>query len=130
MDDKGDVFNHDEAVCNSDAGEDHVDGVPHVPVGEHQDVGKVEQGAQHAHQHRQPPMDWIVKVLKMCDCHKFDDFFMDEIVTLIAEKLHIAMSEGVVLMPAIAVLLSTSTITACVVVEKFPKISFDKLAEV
>ena len=61
------------------------------------------------------------------------DFWMQwffEFVTLIAEKSHIAMSEGVVPMPAMAVLLSTSTITACVVVEKFPKISFDKLAEV
>ena len=64
MDDKGDVFNHDEAVCYSDASEDHVDGVPHVPVGEHQDVGKVEQGAQHAHQHCQPAMDGVVELLK------------------------------------------------------------------
>ena len=70
VDNKGDVFNHDEAVCNSDAGEDHVDGVPHVPVGEHQDVGKVEQGAQHTHHHCQPAVvDWTIKVLKMYnDC--------------------------------------------------------------
>ena len=63
VDNEGDVFNHDEAVCYSDASEDHVDGVPHVPVGEHQDVGKVEQGAQNAHQHRQPAMDGVVKLL-------------------------------------------------------------------
>ena len=49
---KGDVFKVIEEVSDSDAGEDHVDGVPHVPVGEHQDVGKVEQGAQHTHHHR------------------------------------------------------------------------------
>ena len=38
-----------EKVCHGHAGEDHVDGVPHVLVGEHQDVGQVEQGAHHAH---------------------------------------------------------------------------------
>ena len=96
-------------------------------MGEHQDVGKVEQGAQDAHQHCQPPVDWRIEVLKMYD-FLMQWFF--EFVTLIAEKSHIVMSEGVALMPAIAVLLTTSTITACVVVEKFPKISFDKLAEV
>jgi hypothetical protein len=32
-------------------------------VGEHQDVGKVEQGAQHAHQHCKPAMDRMVKLL-------------------------------------------------------------------
>ena len=115
-----DVFNHDKAVCNCHASEDHVDRVPHVPVGEHQDVGKVEQGAQHAHQHRQPAVDWIVEVLKMYNSPKFDDF-LDEVVTFTAEKLHIVIFEGVVPMPAITVLPSTSTITACVVVEKFPE---------
>ena len=43
-------------------------------------------------------------------------------VTLIAEKSHIAMYEGVVLMPAIPLLPSTSTIAACVIVEKFPEV--------
>ena len=61
---EGDVFEVIEEVCDSNAGEDHVDGVPHVPVGEHQDVGKVEQGAQDAHQHCQPAVDWVVKLLK------------------------------------------------------------------
>ena len=61
---KGDVFKVIEEVSDSDAGEDHVDGVPHVPVGEHQDVGKVEQGAQHAHQHCQPAMYRMVKILR------------------------------------------------------------------
>ena len=60
---KGDVFEVIEEVSDSNAGENHVDGVPHVPVGEHQDVGKVEQGAQHAHQHCQPAMDRMVKIL-------------------------------------------------------------------
>ena len=63
MNSKGDVFEVVEKVSDSDASEDHVDRVPHVPVGEHQDVGKVEQGAQHAHQHRQPAVDWVVKLL-------------------------------------------------------------------
>ena len=49
MDDKRDVFDHNKAVGDSNASEDHVDGVPHVLVGEHQDVGQVEQGAHHAH---------------------------------------------------------------------------------
>ena len=69
---KGDVFEVIEEVSDSNAGEDHVDGVPHVPVGEHQHVGKVEQGAQHAHQHRQPAVvDWMIKVLKMSNGCKF-----------------------------------------------------------
>ena len=120
MNSKGDVFEVVEEVSDSDSSEDHVDRVPHVPVGEHQDVGKVEQGAQHAHQHRQPAVDWIVEVLKMYNSPKFDDF-LDEVVTFTAEKLHIVIFEGVVPMPAITVLPSTSTITACVVVEKFPE---------
>ena len=61
---KRDVFQVVEEVSDSDAGEDHVDGTPHVPVGEHQDVGEVEQGAQHAHQHCQPTVDRMVKLLK------------------------------------------------------------------
>ena len=65
MNNKWDVFEVVEEVSDSDAGEDHVDGVPHVPVGEHQDVGKVEQGAQNAHQHRQPAVDWVVKLLRV-----------------------------------------------------------------
>ena len=73
------VFEVIEEVRDGHSREDHVDGVPHVPVGEHQDVGKVEQGAQHAHQHRQPAMDWIVEVLKMYNSLKFDDF-LDEVV--------------------------------------------------
>ena len=48
----------------SNSGENHVDGAPHVPVGEHQDVGEVEEGAQHTHQHRQPAVDRVVKILK------------------------------------------------------------------
>ena len=63
MNSKGDVFKVIEEVCDSDAGEDHVDGVPHVPVGEHQDVGEVEQGAENAHQHGQPAVDRVVKIL-------------------------------------------------------------------
>ena len=65
VDNEGDVFNHNKAVSDSDAREDHVDGVPHVPVGEHQDVGEVEQGAQNANQHGQPAVDWMVNVLKI-----------------------------------------------------------------
>ena len=49
VDDERDVFDHNKAVGDSNASEDHVDGVPHVLVGEHQDVGQVEQGAHHAH---------------------------------------------------------------------------------
>ena len=60
-----DVFKVVQKVSDSDAGEDHVDGVPHVPVGEHQDVGEVEQGAQNANQHGQPAVDWMVNVLKI-----------------------------------------------------------------
>ena len=67
MDDKRDVFDHNKAVGDSNAGQDHVDGVPHVLVGEHQDVGQVEQGAHHAHQHCQPTVDWVVELLrKVC----------------------------------------------------------------
>ena len=65
VDHEGDVFNHNEAICDSDAGEDHVDGVPHVPVGEHQDVGEVEQGAENAHQHGKPEVDRRIEFLKM-----------------------------------------------------------------
>ena len=65
MDGEGDVLEHDETVGDGDAGEDHVDGVPHVPVGEHQDVGEVEQGAENANQHGQPAVDWMVNVLKI-----------------------------------------------------------------
>ena len=63
------VFEVIEEVRDGHSREDHVDGVPHVPVGEHQDVGEVEQGAQHAHQHCQPAMDRMVKLLKE---HKID----------------------------------------------------------
>ena len=63
-----------EKVCHGHAGEDHVDGVPHVLVGEHQDVGQVEQGANHAHQHSQPAVDWVVELLKKIKCvKKFPD---------------------------------------------------------
>ena len=58
------VFKVIEEVRNGHSSEDHVDGVPHVPVGEHQDVGEVEQGAQDAHQHCQPAVDWVVKLLR------------------------------------------------------------------
>ena len=61
------IFKVIEEVCDGHSREDHVDGVPHVPVGEHQDVGEVEQGAQHAHQHCHQPavVDWKIKALKM-----------------------------------------------------------------
>ena len=58
------IFKVIQEVSDSHSREDHVYGVPHVPVGEHQDVGKVEQGAQHAHQHCQPAMDGVVEILK------------------------------------------------------------------
>ena len=51
---------------------------------------------------------------------------MDEKVTLIAEKSHIVVFEGVVLVSTIAVLLSTSPSTAWVVVE----IRFDESSKV
>ena len=51
---------------------------------------------------------------------------MDEKVTLIAEKSHIVVFEGVVLVSTIAVLLSTSPSKACVVVE----IRFDESSKV
>ena len=90
-----DVFNHNEAVCDRHASEDHVDGVPHVLVGEHQDVGNVEQGAQHAHQHGQPAVDWRINFLKKFYCPECDDFYV--IITLIREKSHIVMSGVAVL---------------------------------
>ena len=63
VDGEGDVLEVVEAVGHSDAGEDHVDGVAHVPVGEHKDVGQVEEGPQHAHHHRQVPVHRVVKLL-------------------------------------------------------------------
>ena len=60
---KGDVFEVIEEVSDSNAGENHIDGVPHVPVGEHQDVGEVEQGAKNANQHGKPAVDRVVKIL-------------------------------------------------------------------
>ena len=72
------IFKVIQEVSDSHSREDHVDGVPHLPVGEHQDVGKVEQGAQHTHQHRKPIVDWIVKVLEMFYCR---NLFKDEIVS-------------------------------------------------
>ena len=57
------IFKVIQEVSDSHSREDHVDGVPHVPVGEHQDVGEVEQGAENAHQHGQPTVDRVVKIL-------------------------------------------------------------------
>ena len=66
------IFKVIQEVSDSHSREDHVDGVPHLPVGEHQDVGKVEQGAQYTHQHRQPAVvDWMIKFLKMNNGCKF-----------------------------------------------------------
>lgn len=49
MDAEGDVLQHVQAVCDGDTGQDHVDGVvPHVGVGQHQDVQEVEETAQQA----------------------------------------------------------------------------------
>ena len=59
------IFKVIQEVSDSHSREDHVDGVPHVPVGEYQDVGEVEQGAQNANQHGQPAVDWMVNVLKI-----------------------------------------------------------------
>ena len=67
---EGDVLKVVEAVGDSNGCQDHVDGVPHVLVGEHQDVGQVEQGAHHAHQHCQPPVDWVVELLKKAKNHR------------------------------------------------------------
>ena len=63
MDGEGDVLGHDETVGDGDAGEDHVDGVPHVPVGEHQDVGQVEESSKDTDHHGQPAVDRVVEVL-------------------------------------------------------------------
>ena len=63
VDGEGNVLKHHKKISDSNASEDHVDGVPHVFVGEHEDVGQVEQGAHHAHQHRQPPVDRRIKLL-------------------------------------------------------------------
>ena len=57
VDGEGDVFSHDQAVGDGDAGEDHVDGVLHVPVGEHQDVGQVEDDSEDTDHHGQPAVD-------------------------------------------------------------------------
>ncbi len=57
------VLEHDQAVGHGDAGEDHVDGVAHVSVGQHQDVGQVEEGPQHADHHRQVAVHRVVKIL-------------------------------------------------------------------
>ena len=47
MDAEWDVLELVQAVCDGDAGEDHVDGVvPHVGVGQHQDVQEVEKTPQ------------------------------------------------------------------------------------
>ena len=49
MDAEGDVLQHVQAVCDGDTSKDHVDGiVPHVGVGQHQDVQEVEETAQQA----------------------------------------------------------------------------------
>ena len=67
VDGEGNVLKHHKKISDSNASEDHIDGVPHVLVGEHQDVGQVEQGAHHAHQHCQPTVDWVVELLrKVC----------------------------------------------------------------
>ena len=66
MDVEGDVLEHVEAVCHGDAGEDHVDGVgPHVLVGEHEDVCRVEQAAQDAHVQGQVAVHGQVQILQI-----------------------------------------------------------------
>ena len=70
VDGEGNVLKHHKKISDSNASEDHIDGVPHVLVGEHQDVGQVEQGAHHAHQHCQPPVDWVVELLKKAKNHR------------------------------------------------------------
>ena len=50
MEGEGDVLKHHQAVSNSNAGQDEIDGVgPHVPVGQHQYVQNVEQRPNAAH---------------------------------------------------------------------------------
>ena len=52
MDAEWDVLQLVQAVCDGDAGEDHVDGVvPHVGVGQHQDVQEVEKTPQKTNVH-------------------------------------------------------------------------------
>ena len=63
VDGEGDVLEHDEAVGHSDAGQDHVDRVAHVPVGQHHHVGHVEEGPEHAHPHGQVAVHRVVKLL-------------------------------------------------------------------
>ena len=66
MDVEGDVLEHVEAVGHGDAGEDHVDGVgPHVLVGQHEDVGCVEQAAQDAHVQGQVSVHGEVQILQI-----------------------------------------------------------------
>ena len=49
MNTEGDVLQHIQTVGDGDTGEDHVDGVvPHVGVGQHQDVQEVEETAKQA----------------------------------------------------------------------------------
>ena len=64
MDAEGDVLQHIEAVSDGDAGEDHVDGVvPHVDVGQHQDVQEVEKTAEQTDIQGEVAMDWRVHIL-------------------------------------------------------------------
>ena len=57
MEGEGDVFNHHQAVSNSNTGEDEVDRVgPHVPVGQHQDVQYVEHCPDTTNHNCQYPM--------------------------------------------------------------------------
>ena len=45
MESKRNMFRHDKTVRNSNTGQDQVDGVgPHVLVGQHHDVNKIEDG--------------------------------------------------------------------------------------
>ena len=108
-----DVFKVVQKVSDSDAGEDHVDGVPHVPVGEHQDVGEVEQGAENANQHGKPEVDRRIEFLKIQDWHKFG-YNLLLIVTLIGSKSHICEVLAIDVLP----FSNSFTTTACAVVEK------------
>ena len=64
MNTEGDVLQHVQAVCDGDAGQDHVDGVvPHVGVGQHQDVQEVEETSQQADIQRKVAVYRIIHLL-------------------------------------------------------------------
>ena len=65
MNAEGDVLQHVEAVCNGNAGEDHVDGVvPHVVVGQHQNVQQIKETAQQADVQGEVAVHWRVHFLE------------------------------------------------------------------